>query len=452
MTTNQTTLASLHRDARTILAAALADCSIPAAFARALACNGRQLHRLRARSGPECLHLDDFPDIRIVAIGKAAVPMLDALLALLPDAPDLRGVCCAPARPALRHNGIQYFAGGHPLPNEDSFRAARAALDLLHSADEHTLVFFLISGGGSALFELPIDSNIPLEDTRRFHQILIGCGAPIAEINTLRKHFSAVKGGRLALAASRATQLSLLVSDVPLDQLDAIASGPTLPDRSTAAEVRKILDRRRLLEQFPLSVRRFFEHSLAQGPATHRNSPPPSRSYWELILSSDEFAQSSARHAAALGFHVVLDDHCDDWDYARSAQYLLRQLELARRDHPRCCLISVGEVTVQLNATPGAGGRNQQFALACAEHLQNAAPTVLVLSAGTDGIDGNTTAAGAIADATTCMRARSLHFDPETALREFNTHPLFVALGDTIVTGPTGNNLRDLRLLLATES
>uniref|UniRef100_E6PZJ9 Hydroxypyruvate reductase n=1 Tax=mine drainage metagenome TaxID=410659 RepID=E6PZJ9_9ZZZZ len=213
-----------------------------------------------------------------------------------------------------------------------------------------------------------------------------------------------------------------------------------------------------MLDQFPASVRLFFERALshsqlAENPAQCSSDPEwNDRSFCDVMLSSDDLAASAQRHAAALGFHTVLDNHCDDWNYADATQYLLNGLDGLRRGHPRCCLISVGEVTVQLSATPGAGGRNQQFALACAQHLQNSDQPIVVLSAGSDGIDGNTEAAGAMADPTTFARARALGLDPDNALNECNAYPIFTALGDTIFTGPTGNNLRDLRLLLSVEA
>ena len=177
---------------------------------------------------------------------------------------------CTESSP-LRHPKIHYYAGGHPLPNEDSFRSAHAALRLLEQAGRHAIVFFLISGGGSALFDAPLDKTISLADTVAFHEILVGAGATIREMNTVRKHFSAVKGGRLAVAAPEAAKFSLLVSDVPLSQLDALASAPTLPDSSTVEECREILARYRLLEHFPASVRTFFtDPDLPETPGNKR--------------------------------------------------------------------------------------------------------------------------------------------------------------------------------------
>jgi glycerate 2-kinase len=436
---------------------------------------GQTMHRLMPDGGPATIDLSTYKRIFVIALGKAAVPMLETLLDRMKRRKGLRGVCCAGQLPLERNWRIRYFEGGHPLPNEDSFAAARAALALLHKARKDTLVFFLISGGGSALFDLPIDPAITLEETIAFHQLLIASGAPINEVNTLRKHFSAVKGGRLALAAPEAAKINLLLPDVPLRELDALASGPTSPDHSTVAEVRDLLRVYDLLPKMPPAVRAFFERKdlpespgnkgsrfsfLPKLPWTEAKRTHPSSmsgedaefagSIFEVLLSGHDLVENARVLARNAGYHVDVDNSCDDWDYADAARYLLNRFQTLRAKHARLCLISVGEVTVTLSRTPGAGGRNQQFALYCALELaRDPGARVTVLSAGSDGIDGNTKSAGAIADPTTVERARAFGHDPEKSLAEFNACPLFTALGDTVVTGPTGHNLRDMRLLIA---
>jgi hydroxypyruvate reductase len=173
-------------------------------------------------------------------------------------------------------------------------------------------------------------------------------------------------------------------------------------------------------------------------------------SVFEILLSSHDMVENARALAKSAGFYVAVDNSCDDWDYADAARYLLERFHSMREAHPRMCLISGGEVTVTIDRTPGAGGRNQQFTLACAVELaRHPGEQLTVLSAGTDGIDGNTRAAGAIADPTTVGRARAFGYDPEKSLQGFNACPLFTALGDSVVTGPTGHNLRDLRILIA---
>lgn len=472
-------LEHLHATATEIFNGALAACNIESAFDRRIHMEGNVLHRLLPDGGgPETIDLNAYKRVFVVALGKAAAPMLDVFLDRIKRRKGMRGICCTNQLPKKRNWRFRYFEGGHPLPNEDSFAAARAALALLRKARKDTIVFFLISGGGSALFDLPLDSETTLEDTQSFHQTLLASGAPINEINTLRKHFSAVKGGRLAMAAPEAMKVSFLLPDVPLRSLDALSSGPSSPDHSTVEDVRAILAKYGLAAKFPPRIRAFFEREdLPESPgnkrrpsflpklaeavlarritaaATMKDEDFAFRdSVFEILLSSHDLVENARALAQKAGFYVAVDNSCDDWNYADAARYLLERFYSLRVAHPRLCLISAGEVTVTMDRTPGAGGRNQQFALAAAQDLarHNGEP-VTVLSAGTDGVDGNTRSAGAIADPTTVARARAFGFDPEQARRQFNACPLFTALGDAVVTGPTGHNLRDLRLLLSSE-
>jgi glycerate 2-kinase len=413
-----------HEAARKIFHGALTASSIPAAFDRKIQWNS--------------LQLDRYDRFHAIAVGKAALPMLETLASRMPF-PLAGGVCCAPVLPSTRLPGIDYYTGGHPLPNQDSFRSAQAALKLLESAGPQDFIFFLISGGGSAMFELPLDSNITLEETQVLYKALVGSGGTIAEINTVRKHFSAVKGGRLAAAAPLSGRCSLLVSDVAPRYLDALASGLTLPDSSTVAECREILDRYGLRERFPATVQAWFDD-----PALPE-TPSLGDGRVEVLLSSDDLLDAARAVALSLNYEVEIDNTCDDWDYGDAARYLLDRFDELKSKHTRLCLLSGGEVTVRLNHDHGAGGRNQQFALAFALWGRDA----VVLSAGSDGIDGNSPAAGAIADATTPGRANALGIDAHSALARFDAYPLFTALGDTLITGPTHNNLRDLRILLS---
>jgi hydroxypyruvate reductase len=285
------------------------------------------------------------------------------------------------------------------------------------------------------------------------------------------------------MAAPEAAQISLLLPDVPLRSLDALASGPSSPDHSTVAEVRELLRKYDLLSKFPPAVRAFFERKdLPESPGNKSWRPPflPKKLPWadamlarraaaaarmkdedavfrdsvfEILLSSHDLVECARTLAQKAGYHTVVDNSCDDWDYAAASRYLLERFHALRAVHNRLCLISVGEVTVVLSRNPGAGGRNQQLALACSIDLEkHPGAHLTMLSAGSDGIDGNTQSAGAIADPTTASRARAFGFDPGQSLAAFNACPLFTALGDSIVTGPTGHNLRDLRLLISEKS
>jgi len=450
-----------------IFTSALDACNIASAFDRHLHFEGNTLvlHPSPVIA-PESIDLDRFKKVFVVAFGKAALTMTEALIARLPRKSGVQGVCSAPLVPKKHPRGIHYFAGGHPLPNKESFAAAKATLNLLSHAGKDTFVFFLISGGGSAMHELPLDKHISLNDTVAFHEALVASGATITEINTVRKYFSAVKGGRLALAAPLAEKLSFLLADVPLKDLAAVASSPTLPDNSTPEQAREILARYHLIEKFPRPVREFFLRlHLDPGAAPSIESAKPvaarskktvdpavafGGSRFDTLLSNHDFVNAARDCAQERGFRVVIDNTCDDWDYLDAASYLLKRFHELRDEYPRLCLLSSGEVTVKLGANPGCGGRNQQFALACALDLARfEGQKLAVLSAGSDGIDGDSPAAGAIADTTTVSRARSFGFDPEQTLARFDTCTLFTALGDTVMTGPTGNNLRDLRVLLA---
>ncbi|MGA2218070.1 MAG: DUF4147 domain-containing protein [Terracidiphilus sp.] len=473
-------LESLHATATGIFTGALEACNIPSAFDRRIRFEGNVLHRLIPDgSGPASIDLSAYKRIFVIALGKAAVPMLDTLLDRMKRRQGLRGICCSAQLPKVRNWRFRYFEGGHPVPNEDSFAAARATLAMLRKAKKDTLIFFLISGGGSAMFDLPLDPQITLDETIAFHQLLLASGAPISEVNTLRKHFSAVKGGRLAMAAPEAAKISLLVPDVPLRSLDALSSGPTSPDHSTVADVRDLLVKYGLAPKLPPSIRAFFEREdLPESPGNKGWRPPffpqkpkvdsvPARrvtaavsmngedeafrdSVFEILLSSHDLVESARALAQKAGYFVAVDNSCDDWDYAAAARYLLERFHALRAIHPRLCLISVGEVTVTLNRTPGAGGRNQQFVMACALDLeQYTGRHLTVFSAGSDGIDGNTQSAGAIADPTTVTRAHAFGFHLKESLAAFNACPMFTALGDAVVTGSTGHNLRDLRLLIS---
>ena len=293
--------------------------------------------------------------------------------------------------------------------------------------------------------EKPIDDEISLDDLIATYRALVLSGATIAEINTIRKHLSAVKGGRLAQAASDAQQVSLLVSDVPDNSLDALASGPTMPDSTTVEDCYRLAEKYDLLKQFPPASRELFErHALEETPKS--DDPAFHRARWWPVLTNQSAIEEASVAAERAGFIVHVDNSCDDWDYEKAANYLLEKVRELRKQFSPVCLISGGEVTVKV--TNGAvGGRNQQFALGCAEKI--AGENLTVLSAGTDGIDGNSSAAGAVADGTTLERARSLGLDARDALVRFDAFPFFKALGDTVETGPTGNNLRDLRILLA---
>jgi len=437
--------ARMREVAREIFTSALKNASIESAFARNLHCERRVL-----RIGDDLHDLDSYHRVFVVSIGKAAHTMAAALEAQLGSS--LEGIVASSVEPTSQVRGFRYFHGGHPTPTAESISAANAILKSLSALDSTSLVIFMISGGGSSIVEKPVDDDISLPDLAATYQTLVYSGAPIAEINAIRKHLSAVKGGRLAQAAYPAQQVSILVSDVPDDTPDALASGPTMPDSTSIHDCERIAAKYNLVEQFPKSVADLFrQHALDETPKS--DDPAFVRARWWTVLSNKVAVDEAAAAATRAGFAVEVDNSCDDWPYDQAADYLLKRLRELRRTVSRVCLISGGEVTVAVR-NGGIGGRNQQFALACAEPILG--HDITVLSAGTDGIDGNSPAAGALVDGSTLVRADARASDPSGgveavrhALSSFNAYPLFEALGDAVVTGPTGNNLRDLRILLA---
>lgn len=446
--------------ARHIFDHALRESSVGAAFARDVSCERGVL-----RICEDLYDLNSYSRVFVVSLGKAAHTMLTALHDQTGER--FEGIVASPVAPEFQVRGFRYFQGGHPLPNAESIRAAEAMLKSLSTLNESCLTIFLISGGGSACAEKPIDAEISLEDLIATYRALVNCGAPIGEINAIRKHLSAIKGGRLALAAYPAQQVSILISDVPDNTPDALASGPTMPDSTTMEDCYGIAGKHKLLPPFenspstgsgqaagrgtpdtggfPHSVADLFErHALEETPKS--DDPAFIRARWWTVLSNSVMLNAAKAEAERQGFTVAIDNSCDDWDYVRAADHLLTRLRELRKTDERLCLLSGGEVTVHVE-NGGTGGRNQQFALYCAEKI--AGETICILSAGSDGIDGNSPAAGAIVDGMTHVRAKAAGFDSQRQMVSFDSYPLFKALGDSFVTGPTGNNLRDIRILLA---
>jgi len=423
--------------AREIFTSALKNASIDNAFARHVSCDHGVLRVC------EDLHdLDSYSRVLVISIGKAAHTMVAALEGQVGSS--LEGIIASSIQPASQVRGFRYFQGGHPTPTAESIQAADAILKSLNSLNAASLVIFMLSGGGSSIVEKLMDDEISLPDLAATYRALVHSGAPIAEINAIRKHLSAVKGGRLAQAGYPAQQVSILVSDVPDATPDALASGPTMPDSTSITDCERIAAKYGLIDQFPKSVADLFrQNALEETPKS--DDPAFVRARWWTVLSNKVAVEEASVAAARAGFAVEVDNSCDDWDYQKAADYLVQRVRELRKSVSRVCLISGGEVTVSVR-NGGTGGRNQQFALACAEKI--AGEDITVLSAGTDGIDGNSPAAGAVVDGTTLERAGGQE-TVRQALVQFNAYPLLDALGDAIVTGPTGNNLRDLRILLA---
>src|SRR5580692_2110494 len=391
----------------------LAAIDIPAAMARKLDRRGSLLSAGRAD-----VDLSGFREIVAIALGKAALAMARGLHETLsPEFPP-DGILVVPAPPSSLLPGWKTFVGGHPLPTAESFAAGRAILELLARCDERTLVFFLISGGGSSLVEQPLDLGVTLADFQQLNSALITCGAPIEEINVVRKHLSATKGGRLAAAAARSMKITIAISDVPEGEESALASGPTVADPSTVDDVESIVRKYGLLAKLPGSLRGMIERrSLPETPKD--DDAAFARSRFEILLGERELLHAAHHCCEAEGFTCLVDTETDDWPLEQAAEHLLAQLEILKKENPRRRVAKI------------AGKR------------------IAVLSGGTDGVDGNSPAAGAVADGESLARAVAVGLDPVDFLRRCDAHGFFSRLDDAVVTGPTGNNLRDLRILLA---
>jgi len=436
----------LKAAARRIFQQTLAAIDIPTAIARRLERDGPRIRTGVGGRGGE-IDLRDSREIVVIALGKASVAMAEGFQAAL--APDFKmeGILVSPAAPAHTWPGWKNFVGGHPLPTEESFAAGREILERLARCDERSLVVFLISGGGSSMVEVPLDPALGLQDFQALHSALVTCGAPIEEINIVRKHLSATKGGRLAAAAPRSMKLTFAVSDVPTGEESALASGPTLPDPSTIADAERIVNESGLRTKLPVGVQNLFsQRRLVETPK--ENDPAFERAVFNVLLSEHDLVHRAHYCCEAQGIVCMADEMTDGWPLAKAADELMAQLAALQAAHPgkRVAILSGGELSSPV-AGDGVGGRNSAFVLACVPKI--AGKKIVVLSAGTDGIDGNSPAAGAVADGESLARAELVDMIWEGYLERSDAYSFFHKLEDAIVTGPTGNNLRDLRVLIS---
>ena len=374
-----------------------------------------------------------------IAIGKAAISMALGLEDAINDKLSAGVIVSTSLHQSPRW---QSFTGGHPLPTEESLAAARAAFTLLDRAnDEQATLIFLISGGGSAMIEWPISDDISLADLRAANQDLVSCGARIAEINSVRRAFSAMKGGGLARRAPQAKLFTLIVSDTNSGDEASVASGPTLDPAEEALNALEVVEHYHLDTVLPESIINAVRR--AKEPATAITGS-------HIVLLDNRTAiDAAAKKARELGFACATLDHVSEQPIQEGCELLLASLFDHHTDEPLCS-ISGGEFSCPVRGD-GRGGRNLETALRCAISLNdhnNPASHFIVLSAGTDGIDGNSPAAGAIADETTLYRARNLNLNAAEYLARSDSYTFFEQLNDLIVTGPTGTNVRDLRIVL----
>ena len=389
--------------------------------------------------------------VHFASFGKAACPMAAALEDSL--GPLIAGGIAITKyghQGSCRSSKARLFEAGHPVPDERGVAGTAEALRLLEGCREDTLLICLISGGGSALLVAPRE-GISLEEKQKTTDLLMKAGADINELNTVRKHLSRVKGGRLAGLAHPAGVHSLILSDVPGDRLDVIASGPTSPDPTTFDDALDVLERYELAGSVPLSVK----HVLEKGrdgliPETPKPGAPIFERVRNIIIGSNRIAiRAAEKKARDLGL-TVRSLYSSITGEARTAGAMLAGEALKIRESAGIrrpvAIISGGETTVTVRG-PGLGGRNTELALAFAIQI-GGVEGITLLSAGTDGTDGPTDAAGAIVDGTTVSRARAAGADPMDYLDRNDSYHFFERTGDLLMTGPTGTNVMDLQIVV----
>lgn len=385
------------------------------------------------------------PPIGVIGAGKASAKMAAAFEAACSSV-EIFGAVIAPvgSKPGAQLRCIEALEGEHPVPGRRSLASTREVVRLIGRDQGVGSWVCLLSGGASSLLAAPIPP-LGLPEKQEVTELLLQCGADIAEINVVRKHLSAVKGGRLLRRTHGRPVTTLILSDVVGDDPATVGSGPTVPDWSTFEDARRVLQQRGIYERCPASVRDLLEKGVrGEVPETVRPTEVAAAASAAMVLGSNSDARDAAGRAAArLGYTVHVRDEPLVGDTVSSAREWLHEIESAAGRAQ--CFIAGGETTVRVRGT-GKGGRNQEFALALVEPLAGA--TLSVLSAGTDGIDGPTDAAGAVVDATTLQRAGDLGMDPANYLAANDSYHFFEALGDLVLTGPTGTNVMDLKIAL----
>ena len=438
-------LHKMKRDAESIFRAGIAAVDPETAI--------RKMCRLKGNCltvGTLSIQLPHNGRIVVVGAGKAGAPMAKALESILGKR-IAEGTVVVKYGHSDRLSTIHIMEAGHPAPDENGHIAAGRIMELVSMCSENDLVICLISGGGSSLLSLP-DKGLNLAHKQETAKTLLACGASIHEINAIRKHLSAIKGGKLAMAAHPARVVTLMLSDVVGDDMNVIASGPTVPDPTTFADCMKIIDRYGIAKHIPALVLNHLSEGAAGRIAdTPTENDPVFGKVENRIIAGNMHAIKAARsEAIRLGYETIILSTMIEGETRHVAKvHGAIAREAANSGHPvpaPACLLSGGETTVTLSGA-GKGGRNQEFALAAAMDIGGKGH-ISVLSAGTDGTDGPTDAAGAFADSDTSRRANVLGLTPEDFLASNNSYAFFESLGDLFITGPTRTNVMDLRILL----
>ena len=416
----------------------------------------RAVHKYVRRQGNQlfvgdCSYiLDSYKRIFLIGAGKGTAPMAKALEDILGERLT-NGLIIVKYGHGIPLEKTQILEADHPIPDDAGLRATEELLRQAQECTNKDLIICAFSGGGSALLPAP-SSPITLDQKQVTTHLLLDCGATINEINAIRKHLSRSKGGWLAKKAYPATIVSLLLSDVIGDRLDVIASGPTVPDESTYSDCIKVIDRYKLIDRLPKSVAEYFEKGAAGHlPETPKTGDPVFSHVQNLIVGNNRESLLAAKERAiSLGYNTIILSSQIEGEAREVAQvFAAIGKEISKANlpiSPPACVIAGGETTVTIHGG-GKGGRSQELALACAVVIDGW-EGIFLLSAGTDGTDGPTDAAGAIVDGTTCKRARQTNLDPREFLFANDSYAFFESLGDLLKTGPTRTNVMDIICML----
>jgi hydroxypyruvate reductase len=447
MNVESKTIPTMRRDAVEIFSKALKAVQPGAAIKKHCEFDGKTLF-----IGHRSYNLDQYKNLYVLGSGKATAPMAEAIEDMFGQKIK-GGIITVKFDHVADLKHINLIEAAHPIPDENGIRGASAILDLAKNAEKDDLILCLISGGGSALMPFPYD-GLTLEDKQDTIKILLSCGATIHEINTIRKHISKIKGGRLAQAVYPATLVTLILSDVVGDDLDVIASGPTVPDSSSFYDCKNIFLRYGIIDNISKNILNHIESGIS---SEINETPEPldpvfDRTYNLIVGSNFESLMSAKEKAESLGYNVLLLSSMIEGETRFVAQvHGAIAREIIKTDNPvplPACILSGGETTVTVTGN-GLGGRNQEFALAASIDISDK-KNIVMLSGGTDGTDGPTDAAGAFSDTFTFKRAKEMGLDPYHFLVNNDSYHFFQKLGDLFVTGPTNTNVMDLRIVLVT--
>lgn len=405
----------------------------------------------RSKHIMSCYETGNFNGLIVIGFGKAACPMAKAIEDSLLDILNT-GIVITKYNHCNKYilKGIKVFEAGHPVPDENGFKGTNTVIRLLKNIDEHTLIVCLLSGGGSALLVAPCN-GITLHEKQKVTELLLKAGADIYELNTIRKHISEVKGGRLAEIVYPSHVISLVLSDVIGDRLDVIASGPTSPDTTTYSDALRVLKKYRLIDEIPQRVSDFLNRG-AEGliPETPKETSIIFEKIENIIIGSNRKALEAAeKKSESLGFNTKVISSEVTGEAREAGKWLAgKALEIkkAGKDNKPVCLISGGETTVTVKGK-GKGGRNMELALSFATEI-GGFKGITLLSAGTDGTDGPTDAAGAVVDGETIGRAKSLGLDPYEYLKNNDSYNFFKEIDGLFITGPTKTNVMDIQIVV----